>query len=222
MIRSFFPSPKANKIGTQDQLKRALKGELDTDDLMRVYLLYVIFPLWLLSGVLDYGAHRKSKIEETAGTTESLIHLFMLLSAGAPVILGLLLEINSLVLAIMCGAFVAHDVASIVDGYYALPRRKFTGAEQHIHSYMEGLPFMAVSVAALLYGKQFLALFGAGPQKPRWELRRKRPGITTNYLWGIMAAIGVFAALPYGEELVRCYRAEKKRKSTALNRNAAA
>jgi hypothetical protein len=196
-------------------VERALRGELDTADLLRVYLLYVVFPLWLLVGVLDYGAHRRSKIEETAGVTESMIHSLMLILAGAPVMAGLLFEINALVLALMAAGFVSHDIASLIDGTYAIPRRRFTGTEQHIHSYMEGLPFMAFSVASLLYWKQFLAMFNAGPERAGWKLEPKKKPLSRKYVFGITAAIGVFAVLPYGEELWRCFRAEKRRKILA-------
>jgi hypothetical protein len=205
-----------SELGGENEVERALEGKLDPAGVLRVYLLYIVFPLWLLAGVLDYAAHRKSKIEDTAGTTESLIHILMLISAGAPVMMGLLLEINSMVLAIMSRAFVVHDVISLIDGTYAIPRRKFTGAEQHIHSYMEGLPFMAVSVAAVLYWKQFLALFGAGPEQPRWELKKKDPPLSRTYFFGISAAIAGFAALPYAEELWRCARAEAERNQESI------
>ena len=76
---------------------------------------------------------------------------------------------------------------------------------------MEGLPFLAVCVAAVLYWKQFLAIFGKGPEKPRWKLEPKKRPLAAKYLVGIIAAIGFFGILPYAEELVRCYRAEKRR-----------
>jgi hypothetical protein len=206
---------QTTRPGTRDQLERAMRGHLRHDDLMREYLFYVIFPLWLAAGFGDYITHRISKIEETAGPTESLLHSFMLVVSGGPVLMGLLFEINSLVLATMSLGFFAHDVASIVDGYYALPRRKFSGAEQHIHSYMEGLPFMTASFAVLLYWRQFLAIFGAGPEKADWKLRRKKQPISRAYFWSITAAIGAFAVLPYGEELIRCLRAKRRRDSLA-------
>src|SRR4051794_38581293 len=90
MLGSLFSKKQSSRkdIANQHQLERALEGELETADLLRVYMLYIVFPLWLLVGVLDYAAHRKSRIEETAGTTESIIHSIMLMLAGAPVMLG--------------------------------------------------------------------------------------------------------------------------------------
>ena len=53
-------------------------------------LLYVIVPLWLLAGFTDYVLHKRTRIEHTAGTRESLLHLLQLGEIGLPVLLGLL------------------------------------------------------------------------------------------------------------------------------------
>jgi hypothetical protein len=69
----------------------------------------------------------------------------------------------------------------------------------------------------LLYWKQFLAIFGKGPERPRCNLEWKRPASSRKYVVGILTAIGMFAALPYGEELWRCYKADKNRKQAQLS-----
>ena len=38
-------------------------------------LLWVLYPLWLLAGAIDYVCHRRTNIEHTSGATESLLHL---------------------------------------------------------------------------------------------------------------------------------------------------
>ena len=44
--------------------------------------LYVIVPLWLLAGFTDYVLHKRTHIEHTAGTRESLLHLLQLGEIG--------------------------------------------------------------------------------------------------------------------------------------------
>jgi hypothetical protein len=41
---------------------------------MQVYQLYVLLPLWTIPGFGDYLCHRRSKIESTSGTQESITH----------------------------------------------------------------------------------------------------------------------------------------------------
>jgi hypothetical protein len=46
-------------------------------------------PVWMGAGVADWGCHRHSDIEHTAGTTESAIHLTMMGQSSLPTALGL-------------------------------------------------------------------------------------------------------------------------------------
>ncbi|MGZ3585148.1 MAG: hypothetical protein ACXVCT_20590 [Ktedonobacterales bacterium] len=53
------------------------------------YLLYVVLPTWLAAGFADYLFHRRTKIEQTSGPRESLIHWLMMTETGIPVLMGL-------------------------------------------------------------------------------------------------------------------------------------
>ena len=81
----------------------------DPADLVRAYLLYFILPLWIAAGLSDYLLHRRTQIAHTSGTKESLLHLLQLTEAGLPVLMGLLLEINALVLLLMLFGLAAHQ-----------------------------------------------------------------------------------------------------------------
>lgn len=74
-----------------------------------------VFPLWLAAGAADWYLHRRSKIEETAGPRESLIHHLMLAETGVPVMLGLFCEVNAGVLAAAYGAAGAHSLTALWD-----------------------------------------------------------------------------------------------------------
>jgi hypothetical protein len=173
----------------------------------RNYMLYFLLPLWIVPGVADYFCHRKTKIEITSGIHESVIHLIMMTEVGVPVVLGLLLDINALVILLMIIAFFIHEATAFWDVSYAVTRRNVAPVEQHVHSFLEVLPFMAASFVICLHWGQFLALFGAGTEPARFVLRLKEPPLSMAYVLSIVAAIGVFVGLPYAEEFWRCYRA---------------
>jgi hypothetical protein len=179
--------------------------------LVRYYLLYFILPLWILAGLADYFLHKRTKIEDNAGTKESILHALQLGEAGIPVVLGLLFDINALIMAVMLGAVVVHEATALWDVMYAHTRRYIGPLEQHVHSFMEVLPIMAVSFVTVLYWNQFLALFGLGPQSPRFELRAKADPLPIGYLIALFSTIAVLIIFPYGEELWRCIRAARYR-----------
>lgn len=74
-----------------------------------------ILPLWMRTGLLDWYYHRRTKIEQTAGTHESIIHALMMTEAGLPVMMGLFLEISALVLALMIAALFLHEATAFWD-----------------------------------------------------------------------------------------------------------
>jgi hypothetical protein len=174
--------------------------------LVRHYLLYFILPLWILAGLTDYFLHKRTRIENTSGTKESILHLLQLTEAGVPVVLGLLFDINALIMAVMLGAVILHEATALWDVTYAHTRRYLGPLEQHIHSFLEVLPIMAVSFVTILYWNQFLALFGFGSEAPHFEFRTKTDPLPTGYLIGLFSSIAIFIILPYGEELWRCIR----------------
>lgn len=179
--------------------------------LVRHYLLYFVLPLWVLAGLTDYFLHKRTSIEHTSGTKESLLHALQLSEAGVPVVLGLLLDINALVILVMLIALVVHEATALWDVTYAHTRRYIGPFEQHMHSFLEVLPIMAVSFVTVLYWNQFIALFGLGTQPAGFEFRPKAEPISTGYLTALFSTIVLFIVIPYGEELWRCIRAEQRR-----------
>src|SRR5664279_4090724 len=78
-------------------------------------LLFGILPLWIVPGFLDYLFHRKSSIQTTSGTHESLIHAMQMTSIGIPTLMALLLEINASVIATTITASVIHEALTLWD-----------------------------------------------------------------------------------------------------------
>jgi hypothetical protein len=194
---------------------QAIEGDLTSiaqakEDAMRRYLMYFLLPMWVVPGVLDHVWHRRTKIETTSGLGESLIHALMMAEMGLPMLLGLLFEINAGLIALMIAAYLAHEATALWDVSVAIERRKVLPREQHTHSFLEMLPFCAVSFVICLYWGQFRALFGQGSQRPRFALRLKQPPLEPKYLVRILSVIGLLIGVPYGEELLRCWNAQRK------------
>jgi hypothetical protein len=173
----------------------------------RSLLIYVVVPLWFAAGVADWLCHRATDIEETTGPKESLLHLLMLAEVSVPVLAGLFLEINSPVLALMIAGFLLHDATALWDVSYAVTRRNVTPIEQHVHSFLELLPLMAIGLLAVLHWPQFLALFGLGRERADWSLRLKQHPLPALYVAKLLGANVAVEWLPYLEELWRTLQA---------------
>lgn len=194
--------------------------EADTRMATQQFLLYFIVPLWLAAGFADWLCHRKTKIEKTTGAKETLIHLLMLGEMGVPVLAGLFLEINAAVLALMIGAFFVHEATALWDVSYAVTRRKVTPIEQHIHSFLEMLPLMAVSFISVLHWRKLLELFGLAKERDM-TIRLKRDPLPKTYIATTLTAVVAFNLLPYLEELWRDWRANPGRRVPPENQRQA-
>ena len=181
----------------------------DVDLALRRYLLYVLIPLWYVPGLADWWWHRQTKIEETSGTHESLTHAIMMTAVGVPLLAALLFDINALVLTMMVTGYVVHEGVTYWDVNYAKGLREVPTIEQHTHSFLEMLPFMATSMAICLKPKQFGAIFGRGEEPARWKFEAKKPPLTARYVLATLAGVAAFVVLPYGEEFVRCFRHDR-------------
>jgi hypothetical protein len=177
-----------------------------TAQAMQAYLLYVLLPLWTIPGFGDYLCHRRAKIESTSGTQESITHSLMMASVAVPAIQALLFEINALTLVVGAGALAFHELVVIWDVAYAAPRRHVSVTEQHLHSFLEVLPFTTLSFLLCLRADQTLAILGLSDQKPDFSLRFKAEPPPPAYVTGLLALITLSIGLPYAEELLRCMR----------------
>jgi hypothetical protein len=170
-------------------------------------LMYFILPIWLLAGFADWLCHRASHIESTTGAKESLIHLLMFAEVGGPLLAGMFLNINALIIAMMIVAFLIHEATAFWDVSYATTARTVAPVEQHVHSFLEMIPLMALVSVISLHWSQFLALFGGGAESAKFDLAWKPQQLPTTYIASVMAAILLFELLPYVEEFLRGLRA---------------
>ena len=187
-----------------------VRRTLGVEAATRRLLLGGIMPLWLGAGLADWYRHRRTRIETTAGPRESAIHLLMMTETGIPVMLGLFCEINAGVLLTSFTALGAHSATAYWDQTYAEPRRRVTPVEQHLHSLLEVVPLMATGSLVALHWDQARTLLGKNRHERRFALRpKRRDPLPTSTKIGLLAALAVFGALPYCEELWRCLRARR-------------
>jgi hypothetical protein len=166
-------------------------------------LLYFILPLWLAAGVADWLCHRAARIERTTGAKETLIHLLMLAEVGVALVAAIFLEVDAAIFALMIVAFLLHEATALWDVSYATTAREVTPLEQHVHSFLEMIPLMAMLSLAARHWPQLLSLFGAGGEAPDWSLARKQEALPTGYVAAMFGAIVLLEVLPYVEELLR-------------------
>ena len=159
-------------------------------EIVQGLLQYFIMPVWIAAGVADWICHRVSRIENTAGPKESVLHLIMLAELGIPVCAALFLEINALMIAVLMGAFVAHQLTALYDLRYAVTRRLISPLEQQVHSFLELLPLMGLVLLIVLHWAQFLSLFGAGDQPADFSIRLKESPLSPLYIAVVLGNVG--------------------------------
>jgi hypothetical protein len=180
-------------------------------EVARNVLMYFILPLWLAAGFADYLCHRVAHIETTSGVKESLLHLLQFAEVGVPILAALFLEINALIILVMIVCFVLHELTAFWDVSYATRTRVVTPFEQHVHSFLEMLPLMALLMIVVLHWPQFLSLFGLGNQPASFQIALKRPPLPIAYVATVLMLVLLLDLLPYLEELYRGLRAKSRR-----------
>ncbi|MFC8519111.1 diguanylate cyclase [Streptomyces sp. NPDC057257] len=193
---------------------------VDVGDVTTRYLLYGLLPSWFVPGLADWVMHRRTRIEETAGTKESLIHSLMMAEVGIPIALTLRYEVNPLLLSVQLGGAAVHEATALWDVRTAVESdREVKPLEQHIHSFLESLPFGALAALMCLHADQVKALLRGGRGHPdAWRLVPRRRPLSPGYVAGIAAAVGGCVLLPYGEELLRCVRTARRDRKRADDR----
>lgn len=198
---------------------------VDVGDATTRYLLYGLLPGWFVPGLADWVMHRRTRIEDTAGTKESLIlphclkgvggaPTLMMAEVGLPIALTLRYEVNPLLLTVQLGAAAVHEATALWDVRTAVDSdREVRPVEQHIHSFLESLPFGGLSALMCLHADQVRSLLRGGRGDPdAWRLVPRRRPLSPGYLAAVGAAIGACVLLPYGEELLRCRRAARAKR----------
>ena len=190
-----------------------------SSDPQMLLLLYFVLPVWLLAGFADWLCHRATNIETTTGLKETYIHILMFLEMGLPLLAALFLEINALVIAFMIVLFFCHEATALWDVSYAVTARRVSPIEQHVHSFLEMVPLMALLLVISRHWPQFLALFGFGEEPAQFALKKRTDPLPGNYIVAVLTRIFVLELLPYLEEYWRGKKAKKRGKNIHQNRS---
>ena len=156
---------------------------------------YVVFPLWLLSGLADYLCHARTDIAHTSGSRESALHLLQTVEIGLPVLAFLFLSTNALALALMAAGVVAHTATSWRDVAYAAQLRHISPGEQYVHSFLNVLPWVALALVAILHWPVVVAMIDpatASEWKPRW----RQPPFDGGIVFAVLLSSLLFGSLP--------------------------
>jgi hypothetical protein len=89
----------------------------------------------------------------------------------------------------------------------ATTARTVTPIKQHVHSFLEMNPLLAILCVVSIHWGQFLALFGTGPERARLDLIWKSEPLPIAYIVSVLVVILLFEFLPYVEEFLRGLRA---------------
>ena len=162
------------------------------------FLVWVVYPLWLIAGFFDYLFHRNTQIERTSGPTESWLHLAQFASLGIPLLLVAFLAVTPPVIAIVAGAIAVHTALSIADVSYTEGRRHVSPLEQHAHAFMAVLPVVATGIVAILNWDDLAS--------GRWIIRPKNEAIPPLSAGLLVGSYFVLAGAPIVEELIRTSR----------------
>jgi hypothetical protein len=169
-------------------------------------VLYFVVPVWLIAGFADWLCHRRSHIEATSGARESMLHLLLLVEMGVPLLAAIYLEVNALVLAVLLAGFVAHELTTHVDLRIATSSRRVGVVEQLVHSVLEMAPLLVLLLLASAHWGQWLAMFGLGSERGRFDLAWSSHVPPATYSAGLVIAVLALALVPYVEELLRARR----------------
>jgi hypothetical protein len=181
-------------------------------EIARTVLMYFVLPLWLVMGFADWLSRRGARIETSGGgPKETLIHLLLFVEMLIPVVAGMTLEINALVLLLMIVFLFIYQATAVGGVFYAHRRHRITVAEQYAHGYLMMIPLLSVIMVVVLHWPQFLALLGLGSEALRLDIILKEPPLPEGYVISIIAAVVLLDILPFIEELVRGLRANDGR-----------
>jgi hypothetical protein len=162
-------------------------------------LLWVIYPIWLIAGAVDWFCHRATHIESTSGSTESWLHVAQFLSLAAFLATALLFPFGTVSFVATFAAVLAHTLLSYIDVRFTLGRRHISALEQHVHGFMDVLPWVAWALWIVMN------LQGDSPQVSAWHMDDR----------GTLLMLGSYAVLAGAPVLVELRRTLRTRSALA-------
>jgi hypothetical protein len=145
------------------EVRATSAGRVDVGEVTTRCLLYGLLPSWFVPELADWMMHRRTRIEDTAGTRESVIHALMMAEVGIPIAATPRYEVDPALLAVQPGGAAVHEATALWDVRTAVDSgREVRPIEQHIHSFPESLPFGAPASPMCLHADQVKSLLRRG------------------------------------------------------------
>ncbi|HEX4892172.1 MAG TPA: hypothetical protein VFV47_02720 [Hyphomicrobiaceae bacterium] len=176
--------------------------------IVRNYLLFFLLPIWVVTGALDWWTHRRAGIERF-GVREPALHLALLSLAGLPILLGLFLEINAVVVLAMTLCFLVHEAVGYIDIRWASGTRGILPFEQRLHDYLAAIPFAALGLVIVLHWPDVMALATAPIDALREPLELRESPLPIEVIAFILLLVLFGNVLPYLEEFARTLRYQR-------------
>lgn len=184
-----------------------------TELLVLNLILFVILPLWGLSGLWDWWCHKKSNIHMTSGLKESLLHALMGIQIAIPAVLGIFFNLSVSIYLIMILFLFLHEFVAHWDVKYSQPKREITIWEMHAHNYLGTIPLYLFALISVLGWDTVKKTFtGRWSGAMSFTLRDTPLGGQSYYIiYGVF--ISLVCVFPYISEVLRCWRYERKLKA---------
>jgi hypothetical protein len=171
---------------------------MNPTELLQTFLLWGLYPAWLLAGAGDYLCHRQTDIEHTSGVKESWLHLLQFLCLLVAFAAAVWMNMNMVVYSTMVALVLTHSLLAHVDVSYTDGRRHISPVEQFVHGFMDVLPLVAVGLIGVMHWR----VITASPSSPILSLQA--PLDLGRIL--LVASFAVLSGVPILEELARTYR----------------
>ena len=172
---------------------------------LQLLLMWLVLPVWLVSGVADWYCHKVDRVEHSAGLPESLLHLAMLAELGLAVLAAAALQVNAAVLTLLFVLCVLHELTKLTDLAYAQRHRTIGVPEQWVHGIQQASPWISLLMLAAIHHGQALAVTGLGAEIADWGWRLKDPPLPLT-AWGLIVAGGSVLLACFVEEAWRSRR----------------
>jgi hypothetical protein len=174
---------------------------------------YVVYPVWLLIGLLDYATHQRTHIAQTSGVRESALHVAQAAQIGLPVLIVLFFGIDTLTLSIMTACVLVHTATAYADISFTSKHRQILPLEQFVHAFLIVLPILALLLVAIAHRHETIDMAHGGAAVPAqdWKLHGRQPPWDTWVILAVLASSLLCSVAPAVAELVQTGRALRRK-----------
>jgi 4-hydroxybenzoate polyprenyltransferase len=151
---------------------------MELQAVITLVLVGVLYPMWLVAGLVDYWCHKLTDIEATSGRIESWFHVAQFASLGVALLALALFVVTPASMLVLVAAVITHTVLAFIDVTYTTGRRYISPLEQHVHGYLDVLPVVAAFLILALHWNEL--------RNSSWHLQLRDPSAMRQ--WSLLLA----------------------------------